>query len=143
MIPVTENTEAAEILFLAFDLFRRIGAAKPLRFRGGQMFAVQFLDLHFDRHAVTVPARHIGRIETGQRFRFDDDVFQNLVDRMADVNVAVGIGRAVMQHETFVAAFADLTDALIETALFPFGEHLRFAFRQIAAHRERRIRKIQ
>ena len=143
MIPVTQNAEAAEILFLALDLLRRIGAAQPLRFRGRQMFAVLLFDLHFNGHAVAVPARDIRRIETVEGLRLDDNIFQDLVDRMADVNIAVGIRRTVMQYETLVAAFTGFTDALIETALFPFGEHVRFAFRQITAHRERRIRKIQ
>jgi hypothetical protein len=29
----------------------------------------------------------------------DDDVLEDLVDRVADVDVAVGVGRAVVQHE--------------------------------------------
>ena len=142
MIPVAEHAEAAEILFLAFDLLRSIGTTQPLRFTGGQMFAVLFLDLHFDRHAVAVPARHIRRIETRQRFRFDDDVLENFIYRMADVNITIGIRRAVVQHEARTAA-TRFTDALVETTLLPLGKHFRFAFRQIAAHREWRIREVQ
>jgi hypothetical protein len=31
--------------------------------------------------------------------RLDDDVLEDLVDRVADVDLAVGVGRAVVQHE--------------------------------------------
>jgi hypothetical protein len=48
---------------------------------------------------VAIPARHIGRIEAIEEARFDDDVLQDLVDGVADVNDAIGIGRPVMQHE--------------------------------------------
>ncbi len=59
-----------------------------------------YFDLVLDRQAVAVPARHVGRVEAGQRLRADDDVLEDLVDRVADVDVAVGVGRAVVQDET-------------------------------------------
>src|SRR5690606_37867661 len=63
------------------------------------------------------------------------DVLENLVDRVADVNVAVGIGRAVVQDE-FAGAFARGADALIDLVLLPLGQPARFALGEIAAHRE-------
>ena len=62
-----------------------------------------FLDLPFDRQAVAVPARHVVRIVAAHLERAGDDVLQDLVQRVADMDVAVGIGRAVMQHEFFAA----------------------------------------
>jgi hypothetical protein len=67
------------------------------------VLAVGLLDLVLDRQAVAVPARHIGRVETGQRLGADDDVLEDLVHRVADVDVAVGVGRAVVQHEARAA----------------------------------------
>jgi hypothetical protein len=57
------------------------------------------LDLVLDRQAVAVPARHVGRVEAGQRLGTDDDVLEDLVHRVADVDVAIGVRRAVVQHE--------------------------------------------
>jgi hypothetical protein len=93
------------------------------------MLAVQFLDLVFDRQAVAVPARHIGRVETGQRPRADDDVLEDLVDRVANVNVAVGVGRAVVQDEAR-APLRGFADLLVELFLLPVGDP--FAVRGLA-----------
>lgn len=61
---------------------------------------------------------------------------------MANMNIAIGIRWAVMQYK-FRPAFARRTNALIELAFLPVLEHQRFAFRQITAHRERRVGEIQ
>ena len=39
-------------------------------------------------------------IESGQRFRANDDVLENLVDGVTDMDVAVGVGWAVVEYET-------------------------------------------
>ena len=61
--------------------------------------------LPLDRQAVAVPARHIGRILAEHLLRAVDDVLQDLVQRGAEMDVAVGVGRAVVQDE-FLAARA-------------------------------------
>jgi hypothetical protein len=60
--------------------------------------AVLLLDLPLDRQAVAVPARHVVAVVPAHLERAGDHVLQDLVERMADMDVAVGIGRAVMQH---------------------------------------------
>jgi hypothetical protein len=52
---------------------------------------------------VAIPARHIGRVQPIERTRFDDDVLQHLVDGMPDVDVAVRIGRAIVQKSVLLA----------------------------------------
>ena len=79
---------------------------------------MRLFDLVLDRQAVAIPARHIRRIETSQRLGANDDVLENLVDRMADVDVAVGIGRAIVQHETR-AAFRCLANFFVQLFLLP------------------------
>ena len=63
------------------------------------MLAVLLLDLNFNRHAVAVPARHILRIKTVELTCLDDHVFQDFVYRVPDMNVPVGVRRAIMQDE--------------------------------------------
>ena len=48
---------------------------------------------------MAVVADDVRRVEAGHRPRFDDEILQNLVQRRADVDVAVRVGRAVVQHE--------------------------------------------
>ena len=51
------------------------------------------------------------------------------------MDVAVGVGRAVVQHE-FGAALRGLAQALVEAELRPAREELRLLLRQAGAHRE-------
>ena len=142
IVPFAEDAQADEVLFLALDLLVGKGAAEFAHLVGGDVLAVQFLDLMLDRQAVAVPAGHVGRVEPGQRFRADNDVFQNLVDRVADVDVPVGIGWPVMQHKARTTLRYG-TDLLVELLLLPVGHPLRLTFGQVATHRERGISQIQ
>src|SRR5690606_29617452 len=71
-----------------------------------------------------------------------DDVLQHLVQRMADVDVAVRIGGTVMEHElrTSLGVF---TQALIETHFLPALHELRLALRQTRTHRKIRLRQVE
>jgi hypothetical protein len=116
----------------------RVGAGLGQHFGGRQVFAVQFFDLDLDRHAVAVPARHIGRVEAGDGARLDDHVLEDLVDGVAQVDVAVGIRRAVVQHE-HRAALGGLAHALVDFLVLPLLDPARLALGQVAAHRERGV----
>ena len=82
---------------MTIDLLKGVGTRLGLHFSNRQMFAVFFLNLNFNRHAVAIPARHISRIEAGHVAAFDDDVFQDFVDGMPDVDVAIRVGWAIVQ----------------------------------------------
>ena len=142
MIPIAEHAEALKLRPLPRDLLGRIRAAEPLRLRRRQVLAVGLFDLHFDRHAVTVPTRDVGRIEARHRFALDDEVFQDLVERRTDMDVAVRVRRPVVQDETRPAlrrGAYSLVDAVVVPLAHPHG----LALREIAAHRERRVRQVQ
>ena len=93
------------------------------------------LYLVLDRQAVAVPAGHVGRVLAVQGARLDDHVLENLVDRVADMDITVGVGRAVMQYVTR-AADAGVADLLVEILLLPVPQALGFALREVAAHRK-------
>jgi hypothetical protein len=61
---------------------------------------------------------------------------------MTDVNLAVGIGRAVVQDElgTILANFAQL---LVQANAVPALQDLRFALRQAGLHGEGGVRKVK
>ena len=61
---------------------------------------------------------------------------------MANVNVAVGVRRAVMQYKRRFAGFG-LANLLIQAVFFPAFQHLRFALRQVPSHWEGGFRQIQ
>ena len=66
-----------------------------------------------DRQVVAISTRHVGRVEIGQGFGVGDDVFEDLVHCMINVDVVVGIGRAVVQDE-FRPIFANLVQFVIQ-----------------------------
>ncbi|MET3160875.1 hypothetical protein ABIF34_007900 [Bradyrhizobium japonicum] len=153
MIPVADDAEALEFLALHVDPVRRVGAAlfSKRDHRGGVaevglllalLAVVLLLDLPFDRQAVAVPAGHVVGVEAEHLLALGHDVLENLVQRVADMDVAVGVGRAVMQHE-FGAALGFLAQPVVEADVVPVFQDLRLALRQAGAHREFGLRQEQ
>ena len=101
-----------------------------------------FLDLPFDREPMTVPAGNVVGFPARHLMRADDNVFQRLVQRRADVDIAVGVRRPVVEHE-FGAALAALAQLSIQILARPARQNLRLLLRQTGAHREIRLRQIE
>src|SRR5690606_22876568 len=106
------------------------------------VLAISGLDLMLDRQTMAIPACNIRCIETRQALRLDDDVLENLVDGVTNMNAAVGIGRAIVEHEN-IAALARLAQTLVEIQLLPLLNPARLALGQIAAHGEVSFWQIQ
>ena len=153
VVPVADDAEPLEFLALHVEPARRVGAAllaerhhrggiAEIRLRLALGAVVLLLDLPFDRQAVAVPARHVVGIEAEHLLALGHHVLQDLVQRMPDMDVAVGVGRPVMQHE-FGAATRACAQFAVEVHLIPALEDLRLALRQAGAHREFRLRQEQ
>jgi hypothetical protein len=85
---------------------------------------------------------HVLGVEAGQLARLDDHVLQHLVDGVAHVDLAVGVWRAVVQHEQRPAA-ARHAQALVEALVLPGLDPAGLALGEVAAHRERRVGQVQ
>ena len=48
---------------------------------------------------MAIPARHIIGILAKHLLAARDNILENFIERMADVNIAIGIGGAIMQHK--------------------------------------------
>ncbi len=123
-------------------MFQCIGAGLGLDFGYRKVFAVFFFNLDFDRHAVAVPAGNVHCIETGHRPTFNDDVFKNFVNSMANMDVAICVGRPIMQNK-FWTALAGRPDRRVDAIFGPLRDPLGFALGQIAAHGKRGVRQIK
>ncbi len=142
VVPVAQDAETDEVGFLPFDLFGRVGTAALAGQIGRLVLAEGGLDLVLDRQTVAIPARHIRRVEAGQGARADDHVFDHLVHRVTNVNIAVGIRRAIVQDE-LRATFADLPQLPVQVNAVPALQNLRLALWQTGLHRKCRGRQIE
>ncbi len=140
-VPVALDAQALELLALHADPVVGEGAAlaAELANRHGVLVlvagAILLLDLPFDRQAVAVPARHIVAVLAQHLLGAAHQVLQDLVERVADMEVAVGVGRAVMQHE-LGPALALGALALEQAHVGPALQELRLLLGQAAAHGE-------
>ena len=127
MVPVADDAETLEFLPLHIDPMRGEGAALAAELDDRHLVlvlalgAIFFLDLPFDGQAVTVPARHVVRILARHLLRTGDEIFQDLVEGVPNVNIAVGVGGAVVEEE-FRPPLPGFTLALIKPDLAPARE---------------------
>ena len=103
---------------------------------------IVLLDLPFDRQAVTIPARNVIGILAQHLLAAGHDVLEDLVERVPDVDVAVGVGRPVVQHE-FGPPGRGRAQLAVEVNRLPARQNLRLLLGQAAAHREIGHRQIK
>ena len=99
------------------------------------------IDLQLDRQAVAVVARQVRHVEAGHRARLDDEVLEDLVERRAEVDLAVGVRRAVVEDELRRAA-ALRANLPVQVHGLPAGDRFRLGRLQVRLHRETCARQI-
>ena len=146
VVPVGVDAEALELLALGIDPLAGIGAAFGAEFLGGNLVLVQLalavflLNLPFDGQAVTIPAGHIGRVEALEALGAHHHVLQDVVQRVAHVDVAVGIGRAIVEDELF-AAGALVAQRAVEVLVLPARQNARLLLGKARLHGEIGLRQ--
>ena len=80
--------------------------------------AVLFFDLPFDRQTMTIPAGNITGVAAHHLLAAHNHIFQDLVQRMANVQMAIRIWRAIVQRE-WLAALGLFAQAVVDTYLRP------------------------
>ena len=144
-IPLAQNAQTLKFGALDPQPFPGIGTAGLANVNGGTvlLFGPQFLVHHqFDGQSMTVPAWHVGREVPFHPLAFNDDILQDLVEGMADMDVAVGVGRAVVQHEGRLAGTRG-GHFPVKIHFLPVLEHFLLPLREIGAHGKIGDGKIQ
>ena len=153
MVPIADDTQPLEFFPLHPEPMFGVGAAflaegdDGLRIREVGLHlalaAVEFfLDLPFDRKPVTVPTRHVVGFSARHLMRTDDNVLQRLVQRRADVDIAVGVRRPVVKNE-FGATLPALAQLGIQILARPARKNFRLLLRQTPAHGKICLRQVQ
>ena len=143
-LPVAADAEALELGLLDAHPLGGVGSTagaervgRPLLF----LLAELLHHLNLDGQAVVVPAGDVGRAKALQRLVTRHDIFQRLVERMAEVEVAVGVGRAVVEDERL--GFRAVDALLVDVFLLPELLEAGLARGQVGAHRELRLREVE
>ena len=137
IFPLAQNAQAHELAaldiqivqgkFLAdFAQLDRADVACDARFLSG---------LELDRQAVGVPAGNVRRLIAAHIFLADDEVLEHLVERGAQMDVAVGVRGAVVQNIERLALVV-FDHLVVQLFILPVLHPARFALRQRAAHVE-------
>ena len=143
VFPIAEDPEALEGGALDIDETGcELGAAAAdfRRLQAGRLLD----DLELDGQAVAIPTGDEGRVEAGHGLGFHHHVLEQLVERGAHVDIAIGEGRAVVEDEIGCAGgLAGGGDLRVESGFLPNLEALRLVFHKIPAHREICLRQGQ
>src|SRR5206468_12104324 len=144
MGPVAENSKSLE--FLPLDLHELFGvgpAGSPdLQGPHGLLLRPQLpVDAMLDGETMAIPPGPIRGVEPHHGSRLDHEVLDNLVERLAEVDVAIGVRGAVVEKESRTSP-PGLPDELIESDAFPVLQPPRLPLRQARLHREFRAGKV-
>ena len=145
IIPIAENPQPFEFNLLDADVFNRKLMRQFPEFHLVHVVLCLFHLLEklvFYRHAVAIPSRHIRRVVPLHGFEFNDDVLQGFIQRVAYVDIAVSVRRAVVEYILRLTLLF-CAYRLIKIRIFPFFKDAGLFVRQIAFHRKISFRKIQ
>ena len=145
LLPVPQHAHALKLAALPLHLPVGVFPAFAAELTGAHLvagLADLFFHVEFNRQAMAVPARHIGGIVSAQGPRLDDNVLENLVHGVADVQGAIGIGGAIVEHE-FGLAGAGGTNLPVQILLLPLLQAQRFPLYQPRFHRKRGVGEVQ
>ena len=138
VIPVADDAQPLELLGHAADILGGELAALVPELGDAHLLPLHALVLEhggLDGQAVGVPAGDVGGAVPGHVPVLDDDILQDFVQRRADVDVAVGVRGAVVEHEFGLARV--FLHQLAVSYPGPAGvEQLRLALGQARPHGE-------
>src|SRR5262245_4610760 len=100
MLPIAQDPEPLKLFTLNREKLLRIFPAESADGRSIERFFFVtefFKDLMFDRQTMAIPPWHKRYLVACHRFRFNDDVLENLVQRVTDMNAAIGVRRPIVQ----------------------------------------------
>src|SRR3990170_6391561 len=137
-IPVSRHTEPFELLTLYIHIFFRILTAQlsyvmpahPLFLR-----SKLFINLMFYRKPMAVPTGCVRGIKPLHSLRPYNDIFEDLIQCVADVYVAIGIWRSIVE-DIFFSILAGFPESLINICSLPSLKHHLFHPGEVCLHGE-------
>jgi len=146
LVPAREQAEPLELALLPIDPLLRVAATggddrRPvhLALLGPELL----VDAQLDRETVAVGAgEEVGHLALHVPI-LDDDVLEDLVERVAEVDVPVGVGRTIVKHEAGSPSLGVLGhEAGEDPLLLPLLQELRLPNGEVGLHGEVGLGKI-
>ena len=136
MLPIGADAEAFEFFSLNIDKLK--GEFLAFVAEGQHIFLLavetqSFDGALFNGETVGVPAGDVGALIPGHGAVFEDDVFQDFIQSVTQMDIAVGVGRAVVENKGFFA-FSVFQRFVVDVFFFPLFDDARFLFGEVAAH---------
>ena len=133
MVPIASDAETLELHRLLTDpLFSHFPAAVPnFHTCWGQVLGAKLLGHQdFNRQAVVVPPWHVGSGIAFHAAIFGGDIFENLIEGMSNMDIAIRKGRPVVQHERSPTGLR-LKGLFIDFMRLPEFQSLRLTLGQV------------
>src|SRR5215208_3633210 len=147
IVPLAEDSESFEVARLALQRILCVlttSATKTLDTEVVLLLAFlleRAFDVYLDGQAMTVVTRNVRRVVAHHRARFDDEVFEDLVHRRAEMNVGVRVWRPIM-HDELRATLTCAADQAVKIKLGPLLKPGGFTLREIGLLRKGGLRQI-
>ncbi len=144
IIIIAENAQALELLHLYFNESLGVLPALPPYLNTWHLLglvAKLTRNVKLNGQAVAVPSGDIGRPVAHHGVVLDNNVFEDLVQGVPQVQVAVGVGRAVMENVS-LCPLSRLLDTAVYLFILPFFYNAGFLLREVCPHGEIGCRKI-
>ena len=138
VLPLAQHPQALELPGHLGDIALGVLPALGAELGGGHLVPLDLLVLQhggLDGQAVGVPAGHIGGAVAGHVLVLDDHVLEDLVQGGADVDVAVGVGGAVVEDKLGLALVAR-HHLVVQIVVVHGLEHVRLPLGQAGPHGE-------
>ena len=143
--PIPQHPQTLEFALLNGDEFFGIvpAAAPHLSLGQAELSGLHlFVHLVFDGEAVAIPAGPVRAIAAGHLSALDDDVFEDLVEGVPQMDVAVGVRRAIVEDEPG-ASSALAAELGVEVGFGPALEHQRLPPGQVGLHGKIALGQVQ
>jgi hypothetical protein len=142
VLPLAEDAEPLELVALDSDVLLGVSPARAAEGEGGHL-ALLRPEVPVDFSISPWQSQPGGKgILAEHRPAAHHHVLQDLVEDGPEVDVAVGVGRAVVQDEAGTA-LAGGADPAVEVVLLPLRQPLRLGLRQVGLHGEVRPGQVQ
>ena len=144
VVPQPQPAQPLELRAHHVHVLQRVSGARTAKISDAHrplLRAELAIDAQLDRQAVAIPAGDVWRVETGHAAALDDEILEDLVQSGPDVDVTVGVRRAVVEDESRRAA-ASFTQLTVEVDGVPAGNRFRLSRLQVRLHRKNGPREI-